>query len=184
MRRSFNEIHDLIIEFVIDYLQDHEEPELYNQVICSQLKLSRHTFYNHFENIDDIYAEILSKANELISDAFTEYTDLKDHLLQGIKFVTDNRKLVVAATKLNKDFFKNFYDHFEYAKYKTPLHDENHQKQEWLKEIQFHGLEGFMNLCFENPNKIDYNVIIEFLSSLSKSIDKSLDESQEHLSLK
>lgn len=92
--------------------------------------------------------------------------------------------MVVAATKLNKNFFKNFYDHFEYAKYKTLLHEEDHQKQEWLKEIQFHGLEGFMNLCFENLDKIDYNVIIEFLYSLSESIDKSFDESQEHLSLK
>ncbi len=58
MRRTYDEIHNLIINFTIDFLQEHEPKELYNEVICKELSIYRHTLYNHFKNISEIYEQI------------------------------------------------------------------------------------------------------------------------------
>ncbi len=175
MRRTFDVIHNHIIDFVIDFLQEHNETDLYNQIICSKLKLSRHTFYNHYKNVTEIFDEIKTKAKKMMSDAFTDYYDIKEHLIQGLNFVTNNKKIIIAVNKLDSNFFNEFYDKFEYAKYKNHSMEETTLSHKWLREIQFHGLEGFIKMYFDNMDTYAIKDIIDFLLNLSQFMKEAIN---------
>lgn len=178
MRRTYDEIHNLIINFTIDFLQEHEPKELYNEVICKELSIYRHTLYNHFKNISEIYEQIKIKANELFTNSFTDYKSIEEHINQGIQIERNNRKLIKAIYKINSNFFTEFYQNFKHAKLKKNFSNIKEKHFYWLKTIQNYGIVGFIDTVSRNAESYDEEEITDFLCKLIKKIEncKLLDD--------
>lgn len=177
MHRNFREIHEKILEFVIEFLQENDKYTLYNEIICNKLSITRHTLYNHFNNINDIYNQIILRANNLINNSITEYSIIREHITQGIEFLILNKKIMYAAFKLKDDFFIEFYKNYKYAKKQRLSKNENYEIH-WLKMIQIYGTKQFIDFIFQNIEKYDKSEIINFICKLISKIDDSnlLDE--------
>lgn len=107
MKRSYEEIDDLIINFTIDYLQENDKNILYNELICQNINITRHVLYNHFENISKIYNSIEEKAIDIINKFEIVELPTKEYLVYSIRFIYENKKLLEAAFKINPIFLIN-----------------------------------------------------------------------------
>ncbi len=102
MDKRFENTRKRIIQFAIEFLSSHEENELYNQIICDELHISKHTLYHHYPNLsnlyDDLYNELAKKGNENQK----KVKSLDDFILSILKFNEENSKLIQAVYKTNR----------------------------------------------------------------------------------
>lgn len=53
------DINRKIFDFLTGFLQNHEEREISINLICKEVSISRNTFYYHYSNLEELYADYL-----------------------------------------------------------------------------------------------------------------------------
>ena len=106
MKKAFCRIDNDILNFTIDYLQEHQADELYNQVICKELGITRHTLYNHYENIKEIYDKILKDMSGNFKNDIQKSEILEENVLSTLLFLKKHRKEIIAVKKIDPEFTK------------------------------------------------------------------------------
>lgn len=149
MRRSYEEIDDLIINFTIDYLQENDKNILYNELICQNINITRHVLYNHFENISNIYNSIEEKAKDIINKFEIVELPTKEYLVYSIRFIYENKKLLEAAFKINPVFFNQYHTIMQKKLHEKFLELDNIPNKIYIEAFQ---ISGFLGIIKEIKN--------------------------------
>ncbi len=95
------------MQFAIDFLSNHEENELYNQIICDEPNISKHTLYRHYPNLSDLYDDLYNELAKKGDENQKEVKSLEDFLSSMLEFYQKNSKLIWAVYKTNKSKIEN-----------------------------------------------------------------------------
>lgn len=172
MRRNYEEIDKLIVDYVISVLQEHDANYLYNEMICRDLNITRHVFYNHFENINIIYDKILNSAENIASQIVDVDLPTEEYIIYSANFIFEHNELFIAAIKIKTDFFNKFY-----TKKQQKLHEEylklnNIPYKKHLEVFQISGLLGLLNEIKTIKTKEELQEIIHSILFIYRSTNE------------
>ncbi len=91
-----------LIGFAYDYLKTNEKEDLDISEVCSSTKISRTTFYNHYQNTQDLFDDLL--------------IFIKEKFVNNLKVMSNNElskdDLINFILKRNISFYKQNFDFF------------------------------------------------------------------------
>lgn len=104
--RRFEKSRVRIRNFLIGFLQNHEEGSLTISAICSAIKMDRHTFYHHYQNLSSLYDDFFRWLEEKMELVYVQTRSLPiTEKVKGlIHFVFLNRCSIIAFMKFEKYF--------------------------------------------------------------------------------
>ena len=145
MRRNYEKIDKLIVDYVISILQEHDTNYLYNEMICRDLNITRHVFYNHFDNINIIYDKVLKSAENVASQIVDVDLPTEKYIIYAVNFIFEHNELLIAALKIKPNFFKQFYTNKQKKLHEEYLKSDNIPYKKHLEVFQISGLLGLLN---------------------------------------
>ena len=84
--RQYLKTEEKLMEFLPKFLLEHQEKKVSIFSLCSALGITRHTFYNHYPNLRELYDSYTRKRYQRFKEEFEEKT-------KG----SSNRKRIVSA---------------------------------------------------------------------------------------
>lgn len=144
--------------------------------IIKDAKISRGSFYNYFEDINDLYIYTLNSYKKNIFEIFkTTIENKKGNLIESTKEIF---KKIIYCTKIEKNIFKNIFLNMNYnTSIKTTIESENiNDKYEMIELIS---KIDKRNLNIKTDEELLY--IIEMISDfvMHGLIDTFLENKQE-----
>lgn len=101
-QKKYENVKERLLHFAYEYLKTHEKEELRVSTICSSLKISRTTFYSHYQNTQELFEDLIvflkKKNGEMIM--FVEREGLSQNQL-----IKELFQKMISSYKKNYDFF-------------------------------------------------------------------------------
>ena len=118
-KTKYENVRKRLLHFAYEYLKTNEKEELKISTICSSLKISRTTFYAHYQNTQELFEDLimfLKKKNEE-NIAFV----IKENLSRN-ELIKALIKKTISSYKCNYDFFSvlfkiipfDSYEHWDF----------------------------------------------------------------------
>ncbi len=130
-----------LFDFLTSFLQDHNEHEININLICKEISISRNTFYYHYTNLNDVYADYLNYYKEKFISKTQDSN--QDRIKQYYELYKDNFKIVTAYLKMTN----------------YSLEKHVNFKKEFLLPYIFQDIEEFNDLDEEDKNFIAGGII-------------------------
>lgn len=108
MNKKYYETEQRILCYTIDYLDQNSAASLYNNRICNDLKISKHTFYDHFGNIACLYEKVIDFIQDSQKSFMEEHYDINHHDIKEfitcfLDYLDDHRNYLTAYNKIKED---------------------------------------------------------------------------------
>lgn len=108
MNKKYYETEQRILCYTIDYLDQNSAASLYNNRICNDLKISKHTFYDHFGNIACLYEKVIDFIQDSQKSFMEEHYDINHHdikefIASFLDYLDDHRNYLTAYNKIKED---------------------------------------------------------------------------------
>lgn len=108
MNKKYYETEQRVLCYTIDYLSRNSAASLYNNKICSDLKISKHTFYDHFGNIACLYEKVIEFIQDSQKSFMEEHYDINHHDIKEfitcfLDYLDDHRNYLTAYNKIKED---------------------------------------------------------------------------------
>lgn len=108
MNKKYQETEEKIILYTILFLNKNQPSELYNSKICQDLRISKHTFYNHFSNVSELYQKVIEFVQEsmktYLSDHYEkERDDISMFFSAFLDFLEEHTNYIFAYNKIKRD---------------------------------------------------------------------------------
>lgn len=108
MNKKYQETEEKIILYTILFLNKNQPSELYNSKICQDLKISKHTFYNHFSNVYELYQKVIEFVQESMKTYLSnhyekERDDISMFFSFCLDFLEEHSNYIFAYNKIKND---------------------------------------------------------------------------------
>lgn len=161
--------------------------------ICKEAKVNRSTFYLHYDNLNDLLDEVISKTNTDFLEAFS-FTKCKDfstndlgeldfitdsYLLPYLNFVKEHKKIYQQA-KSNSSLFKADY-------YKEKIYQDivdrilskfgiEDKYKEYIFDFFVSGIQSIITRWLKNDCDLDVQNVADLIKTLTKKDEKNINE--------
>lgn len=135
------DINRKIFDFLTGFLQNHEEREISINLICKEISISRNTFYYHYSNLNEVYADYLNYYKEKYITKTKNSNE--DRIKQFYELYKENFKIIKAYLKMTNYSLEK---HVEF-------------KKTFLLPYIFQNIDEYNNLDEEDKNFIAGGII-------------------------
>ncbi len=169
MKRTYEQIDEEILNYVIDFLQEHTISELYNERICRGVNISRHTLQNHYENLGDIFDQIKKNMSSVLRKTSKKYSDVDNYIKHTLFSLKEHKKCLNALKKIDSHFIEKEKE-IMFDKYHSSFIEKYEcEEAHWISILLLYGISGVCDKILEIKNIDYFNQTCEFLyATISK----------------
>ncbi len=171
MKRTYKQIDEEILNYVIDFLQEHTTSELYNERICRGVGISRHTLQNHYENLGDIFEQLKMNMSSILAEISENSSDFDNYIKYTLTSLKEHEKCLNALKKIDSRFIEKekeiMFDKYHSSFIKKYDCDEGY----WISLLLLYGISGVGDKILELKSIDNFNQICELLYTVASKIN-------------